>query len=248
MWIFSQAFLNKFQCGHLTVSPASAAELSLHKFSDIKYVAQSNSTNTAEKSLSITKMQEISSRSQFGTISQRLMDISGTELLTWYKADFRVKKLVPAVHEPASSDIEADYGKKCTELSTKYTRDMSLLKMFATYSCGAWTPSSPTFPKAGFMYNGVCYPLPPSEQDINVTEFGYSANVKKFPTPSTYGVGGSWGKQKFKEIFGFDSRKMNPMWLANIMGFPTDWTHCEVSEMPKYRSVPQWLSLFYING
>jgi hypothetical protein len=248
MWTLSKVLTDQFPCGHSIVFQALAAASSPPAYSDTALCVPSKKMPIAETSSSITKIPVILSRSQFGTISQHLTDISGTDLLTWYKADFRVKILAPAVSVPASPEREADYGKRCTELFAKSSRVMSLSKMCAIYSCGAWQPSSPTFPPQGSMQNGVCYPHPPLERAINAHDFGYSENRTLFPTPSTYGVGGSWGKQKFKEIFGIDSRQMNPMWLANIMGFPTDWTHCEVLEMPKYRSVPQWLSRFCISG
>ena len=248
MWTISEALLTKYPCEHLTAFPVSAEEFSLQKSSGTELSVPSKRTNIVKTSLSITKTPEILSRSRFGTISQHLTVENGKDILILFKEDFRVKKSVPVVTELASRVGGADSGKRCSASFAKFDRSTFSWKMSPTYLDADLAPSLPIFPSQGTMRNGVCFPRPPLDPAIDVTGSGFLRNVTLFPTPSTYGVGGSWGKCRFKEIFGIDSRKMNPMWLANIMGFPTDWTHIEVSVTRKYRSVRQWLSLFYTSG
>ena len=47
--------------------------------------------------------------------------------------------------------------------------------------------------------------------------------VAMLPTPMQPGNGGTNGKAKAKEIYGSNSQ-LNPRFVAEMMGFPPDWT------------------------
>jgi len=124
---------------------------------------------------------------------------------------------------------------------------------------------SETWPRAGLMLNGVCYPQPNAERRISAIESGFM-----LPTPNTLNhkdsgiLGRDWGgdllaasklwptpaARDWKDA-NYPSEhnrhtpplevhaggKLNPMWVEWLMGWPLGWTDLKPLEMDKFQ---QW--------
>ena len=108
---------------------------------------------------------------------------------------------------------------------------------------------SQTWPKAGSMQNGVCYPQPKWERRIKEIESGLFATMWPTPCRSNYKSG------RRKNTPAFERRKehsrgvslceemqrrgitgqLNPTWVEWLMGWPIGWTDLKPLAMDRYR-------------
>jgi hypothetical protein len=94
--------------------------------------------------------------SQYGTALKLSTESRGADSLTSLPVDGPAQTSALQVMEPDSTELRADYGGRCIELSMKYDRSTHSWK---THRC-LWEEdligSSLTFPKSGMTSDGLC--------------------------------------------------------------------------------------------
>lgn len=119
--------------------------------------------------------------SRFGLTCAVLTEDRGEALLTWFRADSRVRTYPLPGMEPASMVSVPASGAKWLESSVRFDRDSC---SWRTHLClwGEALPwSSVTLPRWGMTRNGYVYRHPTAERPISATAFGL------WPTPTVTG-------------------------------------------------------------
>ena len=224
-WLFSQALVEEF----------SAATCS-----DGVPSAQLSVMPTPHKFWRNDKTMEPSQLSRFGLTCAVLTADHGEDLLTWFRADSRVRTYPLPGMVPASTVVVPGYGAKWLESSARYDLDSS---SWRTHRC-LWDEdlpwSSVTLPSWGMARDGFVYRHPTAERPINVTVSGL------WPT-LTASIGTKCGgRHKGKadtlssflaEIEGLETSStslVNPLWAEWFMGFPSGWSDLKPLEMRKF--------------
>lgn len=162
-WLFSRALVEEYSAA-TSSGGAPSAPLSVMP--------------TQHKFWRNDKTMEPSQLSRFGLTCAVLTDDHGEALLTWFRADSRVRTyplpgLVPGLTESGLAS-----GVRWLESSVRYDPATSSWK---THRC-LWDEdlpwSSVTLPKWGMALNGLVYRHPTLERPISATEFGL------WPTPN----------------------------------------------------------------
>lgn len=178
-WLFSKALLQAYE--NSRSSRALAEEYSAATSSDGAPSAPLSVMPTQHKFWRSDKTMEPSQLSRFGLTCAVLTEDHGEALLTWFRADSRVRTyplpgLVPGLTASALAS-----GVKWLESSVKYDPDTSSWK---THRC-LWEEdlpwSSVNLPKWGMALNGLVYRHPTLERPISATESGL------WPTPTVHG-------------------------------------------------------------
>ena len=138
-WLFSQALVGAYsEASSLDGTPS----------------APSNTMPTPQAFLSRDKTTDAWNRFPSGMTCEPLTESRGEELLTWFRAGFLAKTLVPparALESPASSQ---DCGVKWRELSVKFDRNTSSWKTVRCLLSEDLPWSLVTLPKWGMMRAG----------------------------------------------------------------------------------------------
>lgn len=224
------------------------------------------------------KTMEPSQLSRFGLTCAVLTEDHGEALLTWFRADSRVRTYpLPGLVRGLTESVPAS-GVRWLESSVKYDPGTSSWK---THHC-LWDEdlpwSSVTLPKWGMALNGLVYRHPTLERPISATESGL------WPTPTVHGnhnMPGSsksagWGLSSavkmWPTVCARDYRHpgksrlertgskagdvlpqavggpLNPTWVEWLMGWPSGWTDLKPLEMAKFHEWQQQHSPFLIKA
>lgn len=168
--------------------------------------------------------------------------------------DSRAKTLALLESVPAlAKGREADYGVNALVLLAQYDPNTRSLRMSQT--CFLDLLNNPedgspqsyeTWPTSGMMRNGTIYQLPTLAPGIGGGEFGYlptptkSADSKGSPKGRYFGSGTCYSNLREVLRDGPDDPVYpNPVFVEEMMGFPTLWTELPLSET---RSSPKSLS------
>lgn len=116
--------------------------------------APSKSNPIAGEFFVIDRTTEPSSRSRFGTMSERLTGDRGADVLTSFLAGFPVRTLAQRERGRESAESDPDCGPKWRGLSVKFNRDSSSWKTHLCLFPEVLEWSSVTFPKWGMMRDG----------------------------------------------------------------------------------------------
>ena len=163
-WLFSQALV---------------AAYSEANCSDGAQSAPSNTTPTPQAFLSRDKTTDAWSRFPSGMTCEPLTESRGEELLTWFRAGFLVRTLVPAGRAQASTEKEAECGHTWPASFAKYDHHTHSWKTPQYSLLEGLDEFSETWPKWGIMRNGACWaqtmPAPATEEK----EFGFVPTLLK---------------------------------------------------------------------
>ena len=227
--------------------------------------AQSRSTTIAGESSSSGRKTESLNPSRSGTTSEHLTDVPGAEKWMSSLRAGHAKTSAVQGESTASEDAKADCGKKLPDALAKYDRDSHSWRTAQRSFLEEWEPFSQTWPRWGICLCGVAYRLPALVRRISARDGGFLATPTKTANqgcPSmmrwpgcrrymrTPNAGSShWGFM-WKELGGtgnsyrgtdFGSRQIHPWEWEWMMGWPRDWTACDVSVMDGFQS---WVSSF----
>ena len=160
--------------------------------SDGEQCVPSKSKTTPVGYLCSDKTTESSNLSRYGTTCELLTADHGEELLTWFRADFRVKTSVVPEKEKESPDRDPGFGQKWQESSAKLDPNMCSLKIVQTSELEVSKPYLRTLPFWGLMLNGVVYQRRNAKRIIN----GIASGLLPTPSANNYGTnqGGAAGR------------------------------------------------------
>lgn len=165
-WLFSRALVAEFSEATSSVG-APSAPLSVMP--------------TQHKFWRNDKTMDASQLSRFGLTCAVLTDDLGEALLTWFRADSRVRTYPLPGMAPALTASALGSGAKWHESSVKYDLDSS---SWRTHHC-LWDEALPwssvTLPNWGMTRNGFVYQHPTAERPISATDSGL------WPTPTVCG-------------------------------------------------------------
>lgn len=175
-WLFSKALLQAYE--NSRSSQGQAAEYSADTCSDGAPSAPLSVMPTQHKFWRNDKTMEPSQLSRFGLTCAVLTEDHGEALLTWFRADSRVRTYrLPGLVPGLTASVLAS-GVRWLESSVRYDPATSSWK---THRC-LWDEdlpwSSVTLPKWGMVLNGLVYRHPTLERPISATESGL------WPTPN----------------------------------------------------------------
>ncbi len=249
-WLFSQALVAEFSAATLWDGEPSAP-LSVMP--------------TQHKFWRNDKMMDASRLSQFGLTCAVLTEDRGEALLTWFRADSRVRTYQLPGMAQASPESAQGSGVKWRESSAKYDLESSSWK---THHC-LWEEvlpwSSVTLPKWGMTRSGALFQHPTLGRPISASVaglwptitvcgnynrpgasknagWGLSSAVNLWPTPVRRDYRGP-GKSRMERT-GSKSGEclpqvvgglLNPEWVEWLMGWPTGWTELKPLAMAKFQ-------------
>jgi len=235
-WLFSQALV---------------AEFLQAPYSDGEPYVQWNLTPTAQAYLHNGKMTDFSRPSQFGMTFEPLMENLGTDLLTWFLADFPVKTSVsqmsPLLESP---DRAVGCGNNLLGSLARYDHISYSWKTPQSSLLADLEEFLATWPKWGIMQDGECFRLAPLVHHIHVRGCSF------WPTPVVSDIKGAVkhayrlpnGRAIIDRKSGRYGAKLtdilggtpNPTWTEWLMGWPQDWTALKPLAMDKSQYVQQW--------
>ena len=252
-WLFSQALVEAY---------------SEESFSDGEPSAPSNSTPTPQAYLWRDKTTDAWTRFPSGMTLQPLTESHGEDVLTSFLEAFPVKISVVRERAQESTGRKAGSGEKWQGSFAKYDQDTSLWRTHQCSLLGDFTEFSETWPRWGSMHNGACWERTMLVPTTDVKESGLwptpvasdwqnrstkyaqggtslTVAVKMWPTPLAGDARGAAPNQNTVSLGrsirrSEGSGKLNPTWVAWLMGWPLGWTDLSVSAMDKYQ---QWLQL-----
>lgn len=198
------------------------------------------------------KTMEHSQLSRFGLTCAALTEDRGEALLTWFRADSRVRTYQLLAMEQASTGRDRGCGSRWLESSARYDLDSS---SWRTHRC-LWEEdlpwSSVTLPNWGMTLDGYVYRHPTAERPMSAIVSGL------YPTPRAsmgpHGVAWSrarkgehrsnledylamlWLQEGNPEVPGLNP---NPEFIEWMMGWPIGWTDLKPLEMAKFREWQQ---------
>ncbi len=185
-WLISKALMDRYE--NSPCSRALAAESSAESCSAGEQPAPSSTTPTPQAYLSRDKTTDAWSRFPSGMTCEHLTESRGEELLTSFRAAFRVKTSRPLAKAPGSTASEADSGAKWRGSLAKYDR---VSRSWRTRQClllGGLEEFSETFPRWGTMRGGELFRLPTPSGLLAIRAWITSASAcglqQRVPTPT----------------------------------------------------------------
>jgi hypothetical protein len=240
-WLFSQALV---------------AEYSAANSSDGAPSVPSNTTLTPPAFLWRDKTTDAWSRFPSGLTCEPLTDDRGEALLTWFRAVFRAKTLVPPERARGLTENGAGCGHIWPESFARWDPASSSWKTPQCSLLAGLDEFSETWPRWGMMRNGECSALPmPAPRTID-TEYGsWPTPVKtdgfavgwcltsierkergeKRPSGAHIGCGLKYFRKTGKYLSG---GYPNPALTEWLMGWPISWTDLPAPATDKFQ---QWL-------
>lgn len=140
----------------------------------------------------------------------------------------------PATVPESDSELTArvpGYGQKCTESFANYDPDTHSWRTSQICLNGEWAGFSQTWPRAGTMQSGRCYPQPSLAYPI------YGKDSFLLPTPQYSDWKGGSLNGRDSELKHFLRRRFGgsypaPTFVERLMGFPSGWGELEGQETP----------------
>lgn len=230
-WLFSRALVEEFSAA-TSWGGESSAPLSVMP--------------TQHKFWRNDKTMDASQLSRFGLTCAVLTEDHGEALLTWFRADSRVRTYPLPGLVPASMERAQAFGSRWIESSVRYSLGLSSWK---THLC-LWEEDLPwcsvTLPKWGMTRSGSVYQHPTAERPTSVTGYGLW-RAKSWPTPvASMSKGSSPASLTRKSgadrsndrldhaVMASDGGQLNPTWVEWLMGWPIGWTDLKPLEMAKF--------------
>jgi hypothetical protein len=227
-WLFSQALVAEYSAASSSAGAPSAP---------------SNTTPTPQAFLSRDKTTDAWSRFPSGMTCEPLTESRGEDLLTWFRAVFLAKTLVPQERAPALAESEAGYGAKWHESLAKWDRNMFSWKTRQCLLFEDSTESLETLPSWGLMRAGELFQRPTPDFATNESDAG------SWPTPQRVDYKGTTSGSEFgQRVHQFrvwtngdavtGTIYPNPDTYDALMGWPTAWTALSALATDKFQ---QWL-------
>lgn len=236
-WLFSRALVEEF----------SAATSS-----DGEPSAPLSVMPTPHKFWRNDRTMEHSDLSRFGLTCAVLTESRGEALLTWFRADSRVRTFPLPGMALASTVSDQVSGAKWLELSARYDLASSSWRTHLCLWDEALPWSSVTLPSWGMTRNGVLLEPPTLARRISEIAFGSSPapatnRGRRWPTPvATMAKGSSpasltrrSGADRSNDrldhaVMASDGGQLNPTWVEWLMGWPPGWTDLEPLGMARF--------------
>lgn len=169
-WHISAALMKDYE--NSRCSQVQEAEYSAATCSDGEQSAQSSANPTPQAYLCSDRMTAFSRLSRFGMTFAPLTENLGADLLTWYRADSRVRTYPPLERAQELTEIAPGCGEKWRESSVRYDLDSSSWKIHLSLFPEDLPWSSVTLPRWGMTRSGAVYQHPTAERPISATEYG----------------------------------------------------------------------------
>ena len=226
--------------------PEQAGGFSVDRYVDSIRSRRARSKNTRAASYSLGNVTGCSQLSLFGTTYERSTGDHGAASWMLSPAAFHAKTSAQRVAVSELPDPVRAYGLKCSELLERFGLRLFSRKTARTFAPVGLASSSKVLPAWGMTFAGVCWGLGTRAHRIDATECG---SMLPTPTANMYGSnkGGSGGRVgRERPNLGTliersaESGKLNPPWVAWLMGWPIGWTDCARLEMDRYQ---QWRRL-----
>lgn len=157
-WLFSRALIQAYENSHS--SPEPVAEYSAATSWDGAPSAPLSVTPTPHKFSRNDKTMEPSQLSRFGLTCAALTESRGEALLTWFRADSRVRTYPLLAQVPASMASGQASGRSSHESLTKYSPATSSWKTAQLSLLAGSDEFSETWPRWGSMHDGECWEQP----------------------------------------------------------------------------------------
>jgi hypothetical protein len=228
-WLFSQALVEEF------LGDTS---------SDGEPSAPSNGSHTQLAYLPPDKMTGFSRLSRFGMTFRPLTEDRGEALLMSYRAAFHARIYPQQEKEPGLTEQDQDCGKKWRGWLAKFDPDSYSWKTAQCSLLGDLEPFSETWPRWGLMRDGECWEQQMSGLRTSATASGLWPTPVKSDSaarrPSKGWKGDSdlpsvvWTRSGGAENPNKPPAKLNPKWVAWLMGWPLGWTSLRPLEMDKF--------------
>ena len=222
-------------------SRALVAEYSAATFSDGERYARSSKTPTPQAFLPPDRMTAFSRPSRFGMTFAPLTESLGKDLLTWFRADSRVRTY--PLLETALGSMASDpaCGEKCDGSLARYDHATSSWKIVQLSLFEDSDEFSETWPRWGFMRAGECWAVTPSA--VLPMAKGYGLSLPR-PTASMARKGWGFGavtNRRYSRQVRQDTLRMlgkapSPIAIEWLMGWPDGWTDLKPLEMAKFQA------------
>src|ERR1019366_8408057 len=161
---------------------ALGAEFSVVNFSAGRQCAPWKSFPSAPDDLCSGKMKDTCHRSPYGMMFVPSTDATGTDLLTWFRAGFPVRTLVPLAKELVlTAAQDQDSGNNSSESSETFDLASHSSRIHRVLWTKDWTLFSTTLPSAGTMRNGQFW-----AREIVLPVMNESASGFSLPTPKCF--------------------------------------------------------------
>jgi hypothetical protein len=227
-------------------SRALVAEYLAEKFLDGEQCAPLNGSHTQQAYCAPDKMTVFSRLFRFGMTYKPLTENLGTELLTLYLADFRVKtfQLPEKVTDLMVNDQEC--GNTWRGWLAKYDPDSCSWKTAQCSLLGEEQELLATLPRWGMTVDGLLWEQPTLERRFKGTDCGL------LPAPVATDYKGARTIEGLKKANRNERNSLRDFLRANLgwkmpapegsevlMGWPQGWTDLKPLEMDKSHCVPQ---------
>ena len=233
-WLFSSALVKAYE--NSRSSQALVAGYSEATCSDGEPFAPSSGSPTPRAYLSPDKMTTFSRLSRFGMTFAPLTDTRGEELLTWFRAGFRVRTSALPERAQASKASDPACGAKWPASLAKFDPATSSWRTPQPSLFADLEPSSVTWPRWGSMRNGECWERPMWERRTRETESGYW--LTPCATDAKPITGGNLYQTKTGTVRHMhpDGKSSNRGLAAQVMWptpMATDGTKCPSASLPR---------------
>lgn len=255
-WLFSRALIQAYENSHS--SPELAEEYLEATCSAGVPSAPLSVMPTPHKFWCNDKTMEPSQLSRFGLTCAVLTEDLGEALLTWFRADSRVRTYPLPGMESASMVSAQASGEKWHESSVRYDLDSSSWRTHRSLFEEDLPWSSVTLPSWGMTLAGVLWEPPISGRPISATASGLwpTPNACKASNDVTLLKSGD-GRSKPNKLgwavaLSLKDKaigQLNPEWVEWLMGWPLEWTDLKPLGMARFQEWLQQHSLIsHLNG
>jgi len=208
-------------------------ESSVECFSDIPQSVLSRLNLIADESCYRDNEMESYQSSQFGMMSQPLMESRGEEKLMSFAEDSLAPTSALQGLEMESMHHNLAYTKKCSESFAKWDADLFSWKTHQLSLFGGLEQFSETWPQWGMMLNGECWEPIVLVQTIIDPDGGW------LPTPTCADSKNAGGKQNQYDLSKHarvtTGKRLNVHYSEWTMGWPIGWTDLKPLEMDRFQ-------------
>ncbi len=205
-----------------------------------------NTTATPQAFLSRDRTTDAWSRFPSGMTCEPLTEDHGEAVLMSFLEAFPVRISVVQGGAQGLTEREAGSGERWQGSFAKYDPGMSSWRTHQCSLLGGFTEFSETWPKWGSMRSGACWERTMLVPTTRGKESGLLPTPMKnlWPTPTAHNAkecaAPSEHNRNTPTLSAQAGGKLNPTWVAWLMGWPLGWTDLNASAMDKYQ---QWRQL-----